>query len=176
MFGDYFPTDAHHSMELLFPEQHSKWHRNFLDHSSKVASNCLYIFNYRKLPMWTCPDLHFSPFVCVLAGNCSLSCFVLYNDLAKPHLYPFTGMVCFCPRSLKSHPLVFVSLSSPPQITLDAIINMARTCSIVLRHSPRPLIMSETVCPLKLKNSTSSDISESGKPPLLSLPSAINTF
>ena len=36
--GDYFPTDAHHSMELLFPEQHSKWHRDFLDHSSKIAA------------------------------------------------------------------------------------------------------------------------------------------
>ena len=59
--GDYFPTDAQHSMELLFPEQHSKWHRNFLDHWSKIVSNCLYIFNYRRLPSWTCPDLHSSP-------------------------------------------------------------------------------------------------------------------
>ena len=51
---------------------------------------------------------------CSGAKICSLSCFVLYIDLAKPHLYPFTCMVRFCPRSLKSHPLVFVSLSFPP--------------------------------------------------------------
>ena len=31
-----------HSMELFFPEQHSKWHRNFLDHISKIAINCLH--------------------------------------------------------------------------------------------------------------------------------------
>ena len=64
--GHYLPADAHHSMELLFPEQHSKWHRNFLDHLSKIAINCSYhIFNCRRLPTWTCPDLHFTPFVCV---------------------------------------------------------------------------------------------------------------
>ena len=36
--------------------------------------------------------------------------FVLCNDLAKPHLYTFTCMVCFCPTSLTLHPLGFVSL------------------------------------------------------------------
>ena len=64
--GHYLPTDAHHSMELLFPVQHSKWHRNFLDHLGKIAINCSYhIFNCRKLPTWTCLDLHFTPSVCV---------------------------------------------------------------------------------------------------------------
>ena len=64
--GNYLPTDAHHSMELLFPEHHSNWHRNFLDHLSQISINCSYhIFNCRRLPTWTCPDLHFTLFVCV---------------------------------------------------------------------------------------------------------------
>ena len=63
----YLPTDAHHSMELLFPEQHSKWHRNFLGHLSKTSSYQLLIphFQLQKTSNMDLPGPTFNPLLLV---------------------------------------------------------------------------------------------------------------
>ena len=56
------------------------------------------------------PGPTFSPF-CLCIGNCSLSRFVLYKwSCEAPPLSLYMYMVHFCPRSLKLHPVAFVSL------------------------------------------------------------------